>query len=217
MNSVPSNRIFELTCFVCNNGVEMNVPALRAHFKNEHPKAEKCCDRCKKSMIAVDSDLFYLSFCKSCNKREECKRCHKLYQKSYMKKHKEICDGKDNAERTCKGCGETKNRELFYESKYTCIACLNKKLKCDVCNKEIIERNMKRHKQSHEENKENKQIKTERRCNNCNNKKSLDHFSMGKYTCKECLKQKIECSICHKIYARRYESEHKLRNHSVLS
>lgn len=204
----------EVECFVCN--MKLKIPSLSGHFKKDHPNEERVCERCKRLRNCYIAKLYNNDICIACDKKIECDQCKQFYQKSYIEKHKIICDGKDNAERTCKKCGIKKSKDLFYETKYTCIACLTITEKCDICQKDIIIRNMKRHKQSHNEDNKEKEKKNERHCNKCKENKSLEKFSMGKYTCKDCLKQRIQCTLCNKTYSFRYEREHKLRYHTDL-
>ena len=192
----------------------MKCPSLPGHFEKEHPNEERTCVICKQMKNCLKAKLYESDVCIKCNKKEECPRCKKHYNKSYIKKHKEICDGQDNLQRTCKICGFTKNRELFYPTKYTCIECLSITETCNVCQKEILCRNMNRHKLTHTEPKSDKPSKTDRLCNRCHERKVLDKFSLGKYTCKDCLKQKIQCSLCPKIFSFRYEKEHNSRFHA---
>ncbi len=62
---------------------------------------------------------------------------------------------------------------------------------------------MPRHKLTHltKDNSETENISLERVCNKCKENKNLSSFSIGKYTCKECLCKRIKCGLCNKMYS----------------
>src|SRR5829696_2580469 len=119
----------EAECYICNE--ILRAPNMLKHFQENHPNAEKVCQRCKTLKKVLNfRDLCLYDYCNPCSRKQQCQGCQRWYEKSYCKDdHKKVCKGlKDSSMRTCKLCGETKVLATeFYETRYTCKVCLTKK------------------------------------------------------------------------------------------
>ena len=202
-------------CFVCNHHVN-HVSNLFNHIKDTHPNADRKCERCNRLKNVIKENMIVNTFCSSCKDKKSCNKCKNYYNKYYIKNHQDNCKNRNAEYRTCKVCALTKERYEFYETKYTCKDCLNILEPCNICQKQIYKRNMKQHKLVHTKESDTNKNTCDRHCNKCKQIKNLIEFSLGKYTCKECLKERVICEDCGKNCSFRYIKEHTLKFHKNM-
>ncbi len=198
-----------MNCLICNK-VLKGPPS--QHYKTHHPDEERECKVCRKTKNVLDSKMFNDEICIKCKDKRKCGKCNKYFGQKYLKEH--ICDGeKDFTKRRCNKCGEEKaiGTEI-YASKYTCKACLSEKEECDICKKMILKSNINHHKLKHTETNQTESVS--QYCNNCKLAKDLKEFYIGRYTCTECLRKKVDCQHCGKVYTFRSIKEHVKKAHN---
>ena len=175
----------EIKCSICNN-VFLNNASLGCHIEKTHPDFQLACIDCNVIKNYLTEKLSINGKCKACRENKR--------------------GVSTKIVRSCKLCNKSKNINDFYIGQSRCIECLKSKEKCIKCDKEYSVRYIKEH-----TNRCNGKKKDERLCNHCLIYKSLVEFSVGKYTCKDCLKAIVVCSSCKQEYRYRNQKEHKIR------
>ena len=105
----------------------------------------RTCSDCGKSVTSKN----FMRHQKTCQspsqpkvKDRQCSNCNKFFTSQGFLNHSNSCA---ISTRKCTNCQIVKLKTEFYDSKYRCKECLKTQVRCNKCNKVLLERNFSRH------------------------------------------------------------------------